>query len=284
MANEGGQQLLVNRWGDTSSAPGPAAGGEPCVDTCSCFDQRKPHPRARVGFHTELQDTSAPGWQHLLELIDEAAADGREEFRPLVELSPGERRQVITLPPTIGKLTAVKHLVLYGSNLVRLPPDIGAMTSLEEFTPYTSYRMHWFPYEITRCTRLMRSTVSTRSLFGNHKLRAPFPRLAPPSTRSQASTRQPWTHAAGARQPSLRAASATSPWSKAGSIRSGSPCAWPRMSCRSWSTHALRDAWPPFPGRLRATSNPRTRAGQSANPQPTGTELEIDAPHPRERT
>lgn len=178
MVNEGGQQLFVNRWGDTSSAPGPA-GGKPYVDTCSCFDQRKPHPRARAGFHPELQDTSAPGWQHLLELIDEAAADGREEFRPLVELSPGERRQVITLPPTIGKLTAVKHLVLYGSNLVRLPPEIGAMTSLEEFTPYTSYRLHWFPYEITRCTRLMRSTVSTRSLFGNHKLRAPFPRLAP---------------------------------------------------------------------------------------------------------
>ncbi|MEU9107773.1 hypothetical protein AB0D54_26255 [Streptomyces xanthophaeus] len=65
-------------------------------------------------------------WQHLLELIDEAAADGREGFRPLVELSPEERRQVITLPPAIGKLTAVKHLVLYGSNLVRLPPEVGA--------------------------------------------------------------------------------------------------------------------------------------------------------------
>ncbi|MER5757673.1 leucine-rich repeat domain-containing protein [Streptomyces sp. NPDC002082] len=167
MVNEGEQQPFVK-----------SSGRESYRDTCSCFDQYKPHPRARVGFHTELQDTSAPGWQHLLELINEAAADGREEFRPLVELSPEERRQVITLPPTIGKLTAVKHLVLYGSNLVRLPPDIGAMASLEEFTPYTSYRLHWFPYEITRCTRLMRSTVSTRSLFGNYKLRAPFPRLA----------------------------------------------------------------------------------------------------------
>ncbi|MFE2558075.1 leucine-rich repeat domain-containing protein [Streptomyces sp. NPDC059352] len=177
MVDEGEQQLFVNRWGDTSG-PEPA-GREPYRETCRCFDQRKPHPRARIGFHTELQDTSAPGWQHLLELIDEAAADGREEFRPLVELSPQERRQVITLPPAIGKLTAVKHLVLYGSNLVRLPPEIGAMSSLEEFTPYTSYRLHWFPYEITRCPRLVRSTVSTRSLFGNYKLRAPFPRLAP---------------------------------------------------------------------------------------------------------
>ncbi|MFF8884046.1 leucine-rich repeat domain-containing protein [Streptomyces flaveolus] len=144
-----------------------------------CFDQSRPHPRARVGFHTERQDTSAPGWQHLLELVDEAAADGREEFRPLTELSPEERRQVITLPPSIATLTSVRHLVLYGSNLVRIPPEIGAMTSLEEFTPYTSYRLHWLPYEITRCRKLTRSTVSTRALFGNHKLRPPFPQLRP---------------------------------------------------------------------------------------------------------
>ncbi|MFF4569805.1 hypothetical protein [Streptomyces sp. NPDC001410] len=100
-----------------------------------CFDQAKPHPRARVGFHAERQDTSADGWQRLLGLIDEAADDGREEFRPLVELSDEERRQVITLPPSIAKLTAVKRFVLYGSNLVRIPPEIGAMSSLEEFNP-----------------------------------------------------------------------------------------------------------------------------------------------------
>ncbi|MEU9091598.1 hypothetical protein [Streptomyces sp. NPDC048428] len=86
-------------------------------------------------------------------MIDEAADDGREEFRPLVELSAEERRQVITLPASIAKLTAVKHFVLYGSNLVRVPPEIGAMTSLEELTPYTSYRLHWFPYEIIRNLR-----------------------------------------------------------------------------------------------------------------------------------
>ncbi|GAA3033707.1 hypothetical protein GCM10020229_51430 [Kitasatospora albolonga] len=28
------------------------------------------------------------------------------------------------------------------------------MNRAEEFTPYTSGRLHWFPYEITRCTRL----------------------------------------------------------------------------------------------------------------------------------
>jgi hypothetical protein len=71
-------RLYVNRWGDTSD-PAPERRG-PRQDACSCFDGSRPHPRARVGFHTERQDTSAPGWQHLLELVDEAAADGCEEF------------------------------------------------------------------------------------------------------------------------------------------------------------------------------------------------------------
>lgn len=177
MVDEGEPRLFVNRRGDTSD---PAPGGHGSYrDVCVCFDQVKPRPRARVGFHAERQDTSAAGWQRLLELVDEAADDGREEFRPLVELGTEERRQVITLPPSIAKLTAVKHFVLYGSNLVRIPPEIGAMSSLEEFTPYTSYRLHWFPYEITQCSKLARSTVSTRALFGNYKLRPPFPRLQP---------------------------------------------------------------------------------------------------------
>ncbi|GAA3030167.1 hypothetical protein GCM10020229_46960 [Kitasatospora albolonga] len=104
-------------------------------EVCRCFSRTARYPRARVGFHRERQDLSAPGWLRLLELVDEAVEDGREEFRPLAELSPEERRQVVTLPPSIAGLTSVRHLVLYGSNLVRLPPEIGAMTALEEFTP-----------------------------------------------------------------------------------------------------------------------------------------------------
>ncbi|MFD6823328.1 leucine-rich repeat domain-containing protein [Streptomyces sp. NPDC060085] len=150
-------------------------------DSCHCFDQvRVNAPGARTSFHSEIQDTSAPGWLRLLELIEEAAADGRGEFRPLPEMSPAERRQIVTLPASIGRLTAVRSLVLYGSNLVRIPPEIGDMTSLEQFSPYTSGRLHWFPYEITRCARLERSTVSTRAVYGNYKYRAPFRRLLPP--------------------------------------------------------------------------------------------------------
>jgi len=51
------------------------------------------------------------------------------------------------------------------------------MSSLRSFDPYTSRRLHWFPYEITRCTALTDSRVSTRHLYGNYKNRLPFPRL-----------------------------------------------------------------------------------------------------------
>lgn len=149
------------------------------TDRCRCFNQHRSGPAREIRFHAERQDTSAPGWRRLLELVEEAAADGREVFRPLADLPPAQRRQIVTLPSGIARLTQVRHLQLYGSNLVRIPPEIGEMTSLEEFTPYTSYRLHWFPYELTRCPNLRRSTVSTRALYGNFKFRPPFPRLGP---------------------------------------------------------------------------------------------------------
>jgi hypothetical protein len=167
-------QVFGNRFAD-AVGPGNIRAG---YDPCSCFDYAGVQVPARaVRFHGERQDTSAPGWLRMLALIGEAAADGREVFSPLVEMSPEERWQVITLPPSVGKLTAVKRLVLYRSNLVRLPPEVGAMAALEVFEPYTSPRLHWFPYELTRCRNLRSSTVSTRRIFGNFKYRPPFPAL-----------------------------------------------------------------------------------------------------------
>jgi hypothetical protein len=147
------------------------------LERCWCFNQYGNAQPNEIHFHGERQDTSAEGWLHLLALIDEAAADGREVFAPLRDLNPHERRQVITLPASIGRLGAVKHFYLYRSNIVRIPPEIGAMTSLERFDPYTSHRLHWFPYELTRCSALHDSVVSTRALYGNHKYRPPFPAL-----------------------------------------------------------------------------------------------------------
>lgn len=147
--------------------------------SCDCFDQYTMQEWSELKFHAEKQDTECDGWRHLQDLVEEAAADGREEFAPGYEMTQEEWRQIVTLPPTISKLKSVKHLLLYRSYLVRIPPEIGEMTNLEEFTPYTSYRLHWFPYEITRCKKLKRSTVSTRALYGNFKFRPPFPKLQP---------------------------------------------------------------------------------------------------------
>jgi hypothetical protein len=145
---------------------------------CHCLDaQDGKESWQELSFHTEPQDTSSPAWYRLLELVDETAAAGYEEFAPGRVLAPRDWMQVVTLPSTIAKLKSVKRLNLYGSNLLRLPPQIGEMSSLEEFVPYTSYRLHWFPYEIRQCTNLKSSKVSTRAVYGNYKYRPPFPRL-----------------------------------------------------------------------------------------------------------
>ena len=147
---------------------------------CTCIGDKKLSAPIATTFHSEMQDEQADGWKQLLDLIEEAAADGREEFVPLHHMTLTARSQIVTLPPTIGKLKAVRNLQLYGSALVRIPPEIGEMENLRSFTPYMSYRLHWFPYEITRCAMLIDSCVSTRALYGNFKLRPPFPELEAP--------------------------------------------------------------------------------------------------------
>ena len=148
--------------------------------TCTCLPEDD-NEQEEVFFHTEIQDTNCDGWKRLSDLVDEATHDEREEFAPFAGMKREEAAQIVTLPSSIGKLQAVKRLVLYGSYLVRIPPEIGEMTCLEEFTPYTSWRLHWLPYEITRCANLKTSTVSTRKLYGNFKYRPPFPVLPVPA-------------------------------------------------------------------------------------------------------
>lgn len=140
---------------------------------CGCLQGEPRETR----FHEELQDTECDAWKHLVELVEIAARDGREEFNPRADMDAADWDRIVTLPPNIAKLEKVRVLRLYGSYLVRIPPEIGDMTNLTYFDPYTSYRLHWFPYEITRCKNLVRSRVSTRALYGNHKYRPRFPDL-----------------------------------------------------------------------------------------------------------
>ena len=130
-----------------------------------------------LALHCEIQDTHSDAWKSLEAYIRKVDADGSDELNPIAGIGPAKWEQIVTLPPSIGILQSVKFLSLYGSHLVRIPPEIGEMTNLEDFDPYTSYCLHWFPFEITRCKKLKCSRVSTRTLYGNYKYRAPFPRL-----------------------------------------------------------------------------------------------------------
>ncbi|WP_020469832.1 leucine-rich repeat domain-containing protein [Zavarzinella formosa] len=143
---------------------------------CDCHDEESPKTGEAL-LHGEIQDTTTDAWKRLLDLVEEAAAGKIEKFAPGRALGWEDWQSLVTLPASIGKLKHVRELDLYGSSLVRLPPEIGEMSSLEDFTPYTSYRLHWFPYEIIRCAHLTKSCVSTRALYGNYKLRHPFPNL-----------------------------------------------------------------------------------------------------------
>lgn len=125
----------------------------------------------------DVQDRNSVAWKKLCEYVDKVAAENRDEFSPLEELGQELFSQIHTLPETISKLKRVKKVLLYGSKLKRIPPEIGEMEALEYFDPYTSYDLHWFPFEITKCKNLKNSRVSTRVLYGNWKNRMGFPRL-----------------------------------------------------------------------------------------------------------
>lgn len=101
-------------------------------------------------------------------------------FEPSAIIPPGQWSDIITLPGEIETLSAIRQMRLYGSHLRRLPSEIGRLSALEYLDLYTSYSLHWLPYEVTRCSRLCDSRISTRALYGNIKIRLPFPRLADP--------------------------------------------------------------------------------------------------------
>jgi hypothetical protein len=125
----------------------------------------------------DSQDRERDSWTALLEFIDQCDKNFTEVFHPSQQFDMDHWVHIRTLPKEIGKLKKLKHLMVYGSNLARLPQEIGQLEALEKFTPYSSYGLRWFPYEITRCTNLKDSTVSTRVLFGNYKNKKGFPDL-----------------------------------------------------------------------------------------------------------
>lgn len=128
-------------------------------------------------FHNEPKSLTKRAWDVVCEIIHDA------EQKDVLELSLSQLMDkedyyaLNTLPATIGNLKALRKLVLYGSNISWIPREISECENLRKFEPYRSYRLHWLPYEIKRCEKLIDSTISTKALYGNYKLRSPFPDL-----------------------------------------------------------------------------------------------------------
>ena len=146
---------------------------------CACLASRTKKGSPSVpNLHMDSQDTSAPGWELLLKVIAEYSASRATVFEPSAIIPAEQWSGVITFPGEIQTLSAVKQVRLYGSHLSRLPPELGRLTTLENLDIYTSYSLHWLPYEVTRCSKLRQTRMSTRALYGNVKTRLPFPRLS----------------------------------------------------------------------------------------------------------
>jgi hypothetical protein len=141
--------------------------------------------------HAEVQDTTCDAWHRVVDAVARASREGTVDFDPLEGLTDAERLQVTTLPASIGDLPSVRILRLYSSCLARLPPQIGGMQSLEVLDVYRSYRLHYFPYELSRCQALRDSRVSTRTGYGNEKIQRPFPDLLHPANATTLSALAP---------------------------------------------------------------------------------------------
>jgi hypothetical protein len=148
---------------------------------CCCLALRTKKGTPSVpNLHVEQQDASALGWQLICEQIVSESGSGVAVFEPSATVPADLWATVITLPPEIQSFPKLLQLRLYGSNLRMLPPEIGRLDALEDLDIYTSYSLHWLPYEVLRCAQLRQSRMSTRALYGNAKTRLPFPRISGP--------------------------------------------------------------------------------------------------------
>jgi hypothetical protein len=146
---------------------------------CACLQTRTKKGGPGVpNLHVEPQDLTPLGWGRIVEALRSCEEAGSSVFEPSAQIPANEWAGVITLPSEVGSLKMLKALRLYGSHLRRLPPELGRLSALENLDIYTSYSLHWLPYEVTRCIRLRETRMSTRALYGNRKTRLPFPRLS----------------------------------------------------------------------------------------------------------
>ena len=121
----------------------------------------KDNVKTRISrIENDVQDRDSLAWKKLCDYVDDLARGSREEFAPRKLLGEALFREIHTLPGSIAKLKQVKRVLLYGSKLKRIPPEIGQMASLEYLDVYTSYDLHWLPYEVAHCRQLRDSRIT----------------------------------------------------------------------------------------------------------------------------
>ena len=182
--------LLKNRYADTPVAPMD-------YPKCNCFSEyyaREERLDAMESdeeykklenapfwsesiLHVEDRSHSQRAWDIACEILAAAAKKGVKELNLGKIMDRPDFMALSTLPESIGELKDLETLILYASNISSIPREIKGCESLRSFQPYTSYRLHWLPYEIRLCRNLTDSCISTRALYGNYKMRPPFPNL-----------------------------------------------------------------------------------------------------------
>src|SRR5262245_54685234 len=74
---------------DVGSTPAPDQATIRAVASlrsCDCLERKGQSTWVETHFHSEVQDMESEGWKRLLELVEIAASDAREEFAPFREM------------------------------------------------------------------------------------------------------------------------------------------------------------------------------------------------------
>lgn len=167
--------LLYNQYKDTPISPGD-------YPKCDCFtecygDDDENIQWTEKHFHVDELSKTARAWDIVREIFDKAKIKGTREINLGKLMDRHDYKSLNTLPDTIGNLKDLEKLIIYGSDISSIPTEISGCEKLTIFEPYTSYRLHWLPYEIKYCKNLTKSCISTRALYGNYKYNPPFPNL-----------------------------------------------------------------------------------------------------------
>jgi len=95
-------------------------------------------PRRDSIMHWVPQNTECEAWRKLVAYIEQVRTERRATFTLSDALGFEEKMEITTLPPSIGTLTHLQEINLYGTNLSRLPPELGNLTELKTFSAFVT--------------------------------------------------------------------------------------------------------------------------------------------------